>query len=238
MTKATPENANKIYNKIYKIINQDGENYFSGIRFIDLVKEIDSSFPDYKSYIEQRRTTEQSTTRRDFFREIFLSFTNEQQLEFTRKIIGETRQNNPDEANELSLLIGDPPIKSTESKAAEAGKHFTQMGDLLSAIETTSEPAQSVSDIIEEIIFIGHGRSKVWQDLKDFLQDRLNLDWDEFNREPVAGYSTKERLEQMLERVTFAFLIMTAEDEHADETLHARENVIHEIGLFQGRLGV
>jgi len=29
---------------------------------------------------------------------------------------------------------------------------------------------------------------------------------------------------------------MTAEDEHADQTLHARENVIHEIGLFQGRL--
>ena len=30
---------------------------------------------------------------------------------------------------------------------------------------------------------------------------------------------------------------MTAEDEHADATKHARENVIHEVGLFQGRLG-
>ena len=30
---------------------------------------------------------------------------------------------------------------------------------------------------------------------------------------------------------------MTAEDEHADGTQHARENVIHEIGLFQGRNG-
>ena len=27
---------------------------------------------------------------------------------------------------------------------------------------------------------------------------------------------------------------MTAEDEHADGTKHARENVIHEVGLFQG----
>ena len=34
-----------------------------------------------------------------------------------------------------------------------------------------------------------------------------------------------------------AFLVMTAEDEHTDSTLHARENVIHEAGLFQGRLG-
>jgi hypothetical protein len=29
---------------------------------------------------------------------------------------------------------------------------------------------------------------------------------------------------------------MTAEDAHADNTSHARENVVHEAGLFQGRL--
>lgn len=86
-------------------------------------------------------------------------------------------------------------------------------------------------------IFIGHGRSQAWRDLKDFLQDRLQLPWDEFNREPTAGLSTKERLEAMLDSASFAFLVMTAEDEHADSSQHARENVIHEVGLFQGRLG-
>jgi predicted nucleotide-binding protein len=30
---------------------------------------------------------------------------------------------------------------------------------------------------------------------------------------------------------------MTAEDEQTDGTLRARENVVHEVGLFQGRLG-
>jgi predicted nucleotide-binding protein len=30
---------------------------------------------------------------------------------------------------------------------------------------------------------------------------------------------------------------LTAEDEQADGTLHARLNVVHEAGLFQGRLG-
>jgi predicted nucleotide-binding protein len=86
-------------------------------------------------------------------------------------------------------------------------------------------------------IFIGHGRSPMWRELKDFLQDRLHLKWDEFNREPTAGYTTVARLEKMLDEASFAFLVMTAEDEHSDMKLHARQNVIHEVGLFQGKLG-
>jgi predicted nucleotide-binding protein len=41
----------------------------------------------------------------------------------------------------------------------------------------------------------------------------------------------------MLDDAAFAFLILTAEDEAPDGKLHARENVVHEAGLFQGRLG-
>jgi hypothetical protein len=86
-------------------------------------------------------------------------------------------------------------------------------------------------------IFIGHGRSGEWKDLRDFVVQRLDLKYEEFNREPIAGLSTKERLLEMLDRCSFAFLVMTAEDQRADGTLHARDNVIHEIGLFQGRYG-
>ena len=86
-------------------------------------------------------------------------------------------------------------------------------------------------------VFIGHGQSPIWRELKDFINDRLSLPWDEFNREAVAGFSTFERIGSMLDSACFAFLIMTAEDQHADSTTHARQNVVHEVGLFQGRLG-
>ena len=86
-------------------------------------------------------------------------------------------------------------------------------------------------------VFIGHGQSPIWRELKDFLSDRLSLPWDEFNREAVAGFSTFERISSMLESASFAFLIMTAEDQHSDATAHARQNVVHEVGLFQGKLG-
>lgn len=86
-------------------------------------------------------------------------------------------------------------------------------------------------------IFIGHGRSSDWRDLKDFIQDRLNLPYDEFNRIPVAGTPNTVRLNQMLEQAGIAFLVMSAEDELSDGKYQARMNVIHEVGLFQGRLG-
>jgi predicted nucleotide-binding protein len=41
----------------------------------------------------------------------------------------------------------------------------------------------------------------------------------------------------MLDAAAFAFLVMTAEDVRGDGKLQARLNVIHEAGLFQGRLG-
>jgi predicted nucleotide-binding protein len=86
-------------------------------------------------------------------------------------------------------------------------------------------------------VFIGHGRSLVWLQLKGFLTERLHLSCNEFNSEPPAGKGTTERLQELLEDSDFAFLVMTAEDDHADGSAHARENVIHEAGLFQGKLG-
>ena len=85
-------------------------------------------------------------------------------------------------------------------------------------------------------IFIGHGQSTVWRDLKDLIGEPLGIAVIEFNSQPVAGKTTVERLSEMLDASSFAFLVLTAEDEHADQTIHARENVIHEVGLFQGRL--
>lgn len=86
-------------------------------------------------------------------------------------------------------------------------------------------------------VFIGHGRSTAWRDLKDFIHERLKLPYDEFNRVPVAGITNISRLTEMLEAASIAFVVMTGEDEQADGGLHARMNVIHEVGLFQGKLG-
>ena len=99
------------------------------------------------------------------------------------------------------------------------------------------ERKRAAADRVGTNVFIGHGRSLLWRELKDFVQDRLGLPWDEFNRLPVAGVTNIARLSEMLDAAAIAFLVMTAEDEMADGAVQARMNVVHEAGLFQGRLG-
>jgi len=86
-------------------------------------------------------------------------------------------------------------------------------------------------------VFVGHGRSGAWLELKNYIQDRLGLQCDDFNRQSTAGITTVNRLLTMLDSACFAFLVLTAEDEQKDERMHARLNVVHEAGLFQGKLG-
>jgi len=86
-------------------------------------------------------------------------------------------------------------------------------------------------------IFIGHGRNAQWRDLKDHLSDKHGLKVEAYEIGARGGLTIKEVLEEMLTASSFALLVMTGEDEDAKGAFHARENVIHELGLFQGRLG-
>ena len=86
-------------------------------------------------------------------------------------------------------------------------------------------------------IFIGHGRSEVWRETKDFIVETLGLEYEEFNRVSPAGEFIGNRLEEMLDISCMAFLIMTGEDEQADGSVHARQNVVHEIAKCQERFG-
>ena len=113
----------------------------------------------------------------------------------------------------------------------------TRTRRFISEAEAVPQSRESSPSNPKKHIFIGHGRSKIWTELAMFLHNRLELTYDEFNRTSSAGIPTASRLQEMLDRAEFAFIIFSAEDQQADGSLHARQNVIHEAGLFQGRLG-
>lgn len=86
-------------------------------------------------------------------------------------------------------------------------------------------------------VFIGHGHDPQWKDLKDHLHEKHGLDVEAYEIGARAGLTVKEVLDDMLTSSSFALLVFTGEDLDAKGGLHARENVIHELGLFQGRIG-
>lgn len=135
----------------------------------------------------------------------------------------------------LSDLPGSEIDRSITDTRAELTKRAEQARRIIEALEAAPEAAKS--PLLGRKIFIGHGRSLVWLQLKDFIRESAHLPCDEFNIEPAAGKTTTARLDAMLMEAGFAFIVMNAEEKHADGKVYARPNVIHESGLFQGKLG-
>ncbi|MFZ4698859.1 MAG: TIR domain-containing protein [Candidatus Methylumidiphilus sp.] len=144
----------------------------------------------------------------------------------TRAILGRIYGENSTEVNFWCPNHKDDPIQWTGHYKIDI--RIPNLERLVTILSTPQDNSK---------IFIGHGRSKEWKDLYIFFFKTLGLPCDEFNIEPTAGLQTSSRIECMLTSAGMAFLVMTAEDRHSDGKLHARENVIHEIGLFQAKLG-
>lgn len=104
------------------------------------------------------------------------------------------------------------------------------------AVETSKLPIKESTNT-SPVIFIGHGRSPEWKDLKNHLHDQHGLTVEAYETGSRAGHTIRDILDDMLTKSSFALLVMTAEDATEDGDLRARENVVHELGLFQGRLG-
>jgi len=107
----------------------------------------------------------------------------------------------------------------------------------LSCKITTSSPLIDRSQEPKPVIFIGHGRNESWRDLKDHLHEQHGYDVQSYEIGARAGHAIRDILEHMLQTSSFAFLVMTAEDRDEGGQLKPRQNVVHELGLFQGKLG-
>ena len=87
------------------------------------------------------------------------------------------------------------------------------------------------------MVFLGHGGNPLWSKVHIHLKDELHLDVQVWETESRASRYPLDVLKQLLDSCTFAVLVQTGEDRTSDGNLRGRQNVIHEIGLFQGRLG-
>jgi hypothetical protein len=74
-----------------------------------------------------------------------------------------------------------------------AAELSTAIGRAADHIDRISQAPPARARQIGTRVFIGHGRTLLWRELKDFVADRLQLPYDEFNRVPVARTTNVDR---------------------------------------------
>lgn len=87
-------------------------------------------------------------------------------------------------------------------------------------------------------VFISHGRSSDWRAVQAYIEKDLKADTLELAQEPNKGRTVLQKLDEESDKCSFAVVVMTGDDDVDASAPRARENVMHEIGFFQGKLGL
>jgi len=140
------------------------------------------------------------------------------------------------------LYIPPRQTSDTDSTVKDIGKLVEQILELnlidyKTLVSTINNSTMEDRNDKENCIFIGHGHSNIWAILNLHLENDLKLKTKAFESDSTTGKSIIQILEEILNMATFAILILTADDETSNGQKRARQNVIHELGLFQGKLG-
>lgn len=86
-------------------------------------------------------------------------------------------------------------------------------------------------------VFLTHGRSMDWREVQSHIEKDVGLLTLELAQEINQGRTIIEKLFDNSDRCDSAVIIMTGDDIGPDGSARARENVMHEIGFFQGKFG-
>jgi hypothetical protein len=124
----------------------------------------------------------------------------------------------------------------TRSDIESVFEVFEESGDIAN-VKPPPTPASHQPEDVPITVFVGHGKGDAWRDLADHLRNMHGLNVETFESKPRAGMSNLEVVLSMAGIADFAVLVHTPEDEAADGTMRARQNVVHETGLFQAQLG-
>ena len=95
-----------IFNRLFEIINTQGDTYYSGTRFLDTIREINYGVPNYQTYIQQRQEQRKSTSRRDYYFDLFMEQSEHNRRQISLTILDTVGQLQPERADRIRQLLG------------------------------------------------------------------------------------------------------------------------------------
>lgn len=110
------------FNKLFEAINEQGSpSYFSGGRFIGLIREFDPSFADYNQYISYRQEKGLSTSRKNYYYDILMMFKEDIRKQIIVRIWEEVKNSgkkeNPTSLTKNNFIFEDLPFIEQQEPA-------------------------------------------------------------------------------------------------------------------------
>ncbi len=151
--------------------------------------------------------------------------------------------------SDLPEVYSDFPVREKPQSSDTSdfdGKGYitrSQVGVMIADIKQILELRSLVFDgkdqvFLEDKIFISHGRSDDWRQVQAFIEKDLDKTTIELAQQANKGRTVLQKLDEESSNCSFAVIVMTGDDLTTDENPRARENVIHEVGFFQGKYGL
>src|SRR4051812_3288479 len=94
-----------IWNRLWRIIDSPGECYFSGPRFLNVIRDVNMDLPDYGELIELRRGAGRSTSRKDYFRDILLELDEPLRFRALNAILEQVKHAYPNRVADIRAVI-------------------------------------------------------------------------------------------------------------------------------------
>lgn len=151
-----------------------------------------------------------------------------------------------------STLFGDfqriyvkPLLKMTPTGDGEAPLHYSRSQvqglardiNQLFEIRANSELEGPKVEVPLRRVFITHGNTNEWRKVQPFIEKDVKLETIELAQQYNGGQTIIEKLITNGDRCDSAVIVWTGDDIDGTGEPRARENVMHEIGFFQGRYG-
>ena len=126
------------YKRLYKFLDT-----YTGSQFIKAVQQTDPDLLDYMDYIEKRRKDEKSTTKKDYFKDILLSYPDDIKQHLFEQFISNFEEDSPEDAKNIRTIIngGKVDIAKAIYAKAVASKEIDEalISDTLKGLEAYPE---------------------------------------------------------------------------------------------------
>lgn len=150
----------------------------------------------------------------------------------------------PDLYEDFQSIDIEPSVKMVSTSNGPIPNHFSRAQierlmrdiDQVFEIRANSELEQPKRQA-SQCVFISHGHSNDWRVVQPFIEKDIGLPTIELAQEPNLGRTIIEKLIDNADRCDSAVIVMTGDDIAREDERRVRENVMHEIGFFQGRYG-